>query len=329
MLADRRTVLWSTAVLVATIIAYQPKRIVTLLWIPLFLAGFLITTLLAHVALAYFADRAVVNSKRTDIKRSLYEPVVPLLSIATPAGLEAIKVKKAWIREDTSFRRSLHPTSSKASVALDNLIATVLNNHLLSWYNIAISPSDPSFPNAVERAIREVLEQARDYLTQVDWSKLGVSTLLPRITTHLELFLEAQQSLLESSTSQLDAGSREPSHKDRSKKKSPGAAVASEELDLLLANKYAELAEGRGLHPAVSGASFNSRPSEEKHLRKVVLRILKLLMPAKEAASPAVMTMTMELVACAIIRPVVEALSDPDLWNRMIDEKAGAIIREQ
>ena len=329
MPADRRTVLWWIAAVVATIIAYQPKRLATLLLLPLFLIGTLVATLVVHLVLAYLADRTTVRQQHTSTFKSRYEPVVPLLSVATPAGLEAIKVKKAWANADTSFRHPLHPTSVKASAALDELISTILENHLLSWFTTAISPSDPSFPNAVEKTIRGVLIEARQYLTEVDWAKLGVSNLLPKITTHLDLFLEAQQSLMESSNSQLDSRNKEGSHKIRGKKQSPGATVASEELDLLLANKYADLAGEKGLHPAVSGASFNSRPSEEKHLRSLVLRILKVLMPAREAASSAVMTMAMEIVACAIIRPVIEALSDPDIWNKMIDEKAGAIIREQ
>lgn len=333
MLVDKRTVLWSAAIISAAAIAYRPQRLATLLLIPLFVLGTLITSLLVHVALAYYADRITARqnqrSRNNSKTPSRHDPIVPLLSIATPAGLEAIKIKRAWVKSNTSFRQPLHPTSAKASAALDDLIATILDNHLLSWYTISISPSDPSFPNAVEKTIREVLAGVRGYVSEVDWAKLGVSTLLPRITTHLDLFLEAQQSLMESSDPNVKGKSSEPNHRARGKKQSPGATVASEELDLLLANKYAELAGERGLHPAVSGASFNSRPSEEKHLRSLVLRILKLVIPAREAASSAVMTMAMEIVACAIIRPVVEALSDPDLWNKMIDEKAGAIIREQ
>lgn len=325
MHADRRTVLWSTAFVAAALVAYQPRRLATLLLLPLFVVGTLIATLLVHLALAYLADRTLARQG----SKTRHDPVVPLLSMATPAGLEAIRVKKAWVHADTSFRQPLHPTSLKAATALDDLIATILDNHLLSWYTIAISPSDPSFPNAVEKMIRGALIEARGHLAEVDWAKLGVSTLLPKLTTHLDLFLEAQQSLLESSNPSIDAKSGEISHKIRGKKQSTGATVASEELDLLLANKYAELAGNSGLHPAVSGASFNSRPSEEKHLRTLVLRILKVLIPAREAASPAVMTIAMEVVACAIIRPVVDALSDPDMWNKMIDEKAGAIIREQ
>ncbi|KAK9900670.1 hypothetical protein P389DRAFT_157250 [Cystobasidium minutum MCA 4210] len=330
MPADKRTVLWSAATLLAAAVALSPHRLVTLLLSPLFVVGVLVTALVIQVALAYCADHIAASRRsRANNSKNRYDPIVPLLSIATPAGLEAIKTKRAWAKSNTSFRQPLHPTSATASAALDELIATILDNHLLSWYTVSISPSDPSFPNAVEKTIRDVLVGIRGRVADVDWAKLGVSTILPKITTHLDLFLEAQQSLMESSDPNVKSKSGDHGHKSRGKKQSPGATVASEELDLLLANKYAELAGQKGLHPAVSGASFNSRPSEEKHLRSLVLRILKLVMPAREAASSAVMTMAMEIVACAIIRPVIEVLSDPDLWNKMIDDKAGAIIREQ
>lgn len=326
MQADKRTLLWSAAFVVASSIVYRPRLLATLLLLPLYAIGTFLVAVVIHAALAYGADR--IDAHRAKAVRN---PVVPLLSIATPAGLEAIRAKKAWSQSNAEFRVPLHPGSIKASAALDDLIATILDNHLLSWYTISISPSDPTFPHAVEKAIREVLGNAREYVAAVDWARLGVSTLLPKITTHLEIFLEAQQSLVEASGATKVGGQNgSASHQAaRGKKQSPGANVASEELDLLLANKYAELAGKKGLHPAVSGASFNSRPSEEKHLRDLVHRILNLVMPSRESASPAVLTMATEIVACAIVRPVIEALTDPDLWNKIIDEKAGAIIREQ
>jgi sorting nexin-25 len=329
MHGDRRAVLWSAGSAIALYLAYHSQWLARLLLLPLFLAGTLVTTLVVHLVLAYSADRTSARLRASVTHSHRDDPVVPLLSIATPAGLEAIRVKKAWSKSNTTFRKPLHPTSAKVSAALDGLVATILENHLLDWYTTSISPSDPSFPNAVEKTIRGSLDSVRDRLVEVDWAKLGVSTILPKITTHLELFIEAQQSLLESSNASLAPNTQDRNQKIRSKKQSPGANVASDELDLLFANKYAELAGEKGLHPAVSSASFNSRPSEEKHLRSIVYRILKMIMPPREAASPAVLTMATEIVACAIIRPVIESLSDPDLWNRMIDEKAGAIIREQ
>lgn len=331
----RRVLLYTAGGLAAVGLAYQPSKLLTLLYIPLYTALALLVTLLANLAWSYLAARRsaqyFAQCTTSDHPESL-SAVVPLLTTATAAGIEAIKVKRTWTRENTSFREPLLPSSPAVSAALDRLIAVILDNHLLSWYTGAISPSDPSFPNAVEKVIREVLADVRGRLTRVDWAALAVSTLLPKITSHLELFQEAQQTLTESSARtphHEHQPATDPRNKERRKKQSPGATVASEEMDLLLSNKYAELAGEGGLHPAVSGAGFNSRPSEEKHLRGLVTRILEQVMPETERSSSAVSVMAMEVIACAVIRPIIEALADPDVWNRLIDDKAGAIIREQ
>jgi len=307
-----------TLALLAAGLALRPSKILSILVLPLYLVGALVGSLFLHFLFSYFA------ALRSSASSSEHDPIVPLLSIATPSGIEAIRVRKIWNAQNTSFRVPLHPSSQNVSAALDRLIAVILQNHLLSWYTVSISPSDPSFPYAVERTIREALLGIRDRLVNLDLAKLGVSTLLPKITNHLELFQEAQQSILESSTTSLE-------HKDHDRKKKQGTAntPVSEELDLLLSNKYAELAGDSGLHPAVSGASFNSRPGEEKHLRRIIGNILSMILPPTERASSAVSVMAMEIVACAIIRPIIEAISDPDLWNRLLDDKAGDIIKEQ
>ena len=312
----------------ATALIYRPRALLLVLLSPVFVLVVVLSPLAAHVVLSYLAAARDVPSKHGS------DPLVPLLSIATPSGLEAIRIRRQW-RASTSTSNAkphglLAPGSQKVSAALDRLIAIILDNYLNSWYKIVISPSDTSFPDAVERTIRDVLVEIREKLVKVDWASLGVTTLLPKITEHLELFTEAQQTLLSKGAgpdTAAQGGSSEA--QSRKKQSSPSAVPAGEELDLLLSEKYAALLDGKGLHPAVSGASFNSRPSEEKHLRFLVERILEKVMPRREADSKAVNVMTMEIVACAVIRPIIEAISDPDLWNRMLDEKAGAAIREQ
>ena len=349
------------------VLIYQPGKLVKLLLLPIAVLLILLLTVSFHLFLSYCSALAVARSLTARTKRDRVategntdrdtDAAVPLLSIATPSGLEAIWMKRQWVRADTSFRAApLHPGSATVSTALDRLIAIVLENYLCSWYRTSISPSDPAFPNAVERTIREVLADIRERLVLVDWARLGVSTLLPKITAHLQLFAEAQQSMTDAPATTTtkpsasgvthaahNAGPDKAGHppappgtasqaqaQQRKKKQSPIAAPASEELDLLLAEKYASLlATGGNLHPAVSVSSFNSRPSEEKHLRAVIDKILAVVMPPREGNSRAVNVVAMEIVACAVIRPIIEAVTDPDIWNKLLDEKAGAALREQ
>ena len=90
----------------------------------------------------------------------------------------------------------------------------------------------------------------------------------------------------------------------------------SDELDLFLASTYATK-----LHPAVDVTGPNSRPAEEAWLAALVGRILPLIMPEREVDSLAVRIIAREIVASAVILPIIDLVSDPDFWNRMIDEK--------
>ena len=80
------------------------------------------------------------------------------------------------------------------------------------------------------------------------------------------------------------------------------------------------------LHPAVENLSSTfTRQTEEAHLKKLVHRILPLVLPEKEAKSKAIKITIREILACAVLFPVVEMLSDPDFWNTTIDEVVNPI----
>lgn len=94
----------------------------------------------------------------------------------------------------------------------------------------------------------------------------------------------------------------------------------SEELDLLLASRYA----GKGaakLHPAIENLSTTfTRQNEELHLRRLVDRVLPYVLPEAEAGSQALKIVVRELIACTVLYPVMDMISDPDFWNRTIDQ---------
>lgn len=89
----------------------------------------------------------------------------------------------------------------------------------------------------------------------------------------------------------------------------------SEELDLAIAAKYKE---GR-LHQAASLAYSNTKPIQQQHLRSIVSRLLPKVMPANMATSPAVNVLIKEIVACAVLSPVMQMLADPDTWNQLME----------
>ena len=87
-----------------------------------------------------------------------------------------------------------------------------------------------------------------------------------------------------------------------------------------MASRYAARGGGK-LHPAVENLSSTfTKQSEENHLRELVEKALPSILPEKEGQSRAVKIVVREIVACSVLYPIMEMLSDPDFWNRQIDQ---------
>ncbi|KAE9398516.1 hypothetical protein BT96DRAFT_920831 [Gymnopus androsaceus JB14] len=136
------------------------------------------------------------------------------------------------------------------------------------------------------------------------------SRILPRITEHIELFRQSEIAL-------RGAGlERRLTH--------------SEELDILLAGRYGSGRDAGKLHPAIENLSTTfTRQSEEMHLKRLIDKALPYVLPETENRSKALKIVVREIAACAVLYPVMEMVSDPDFWNRAIDQVASAAIHQQ
>ncbi|GAA6034337.1 hypothetical protein JCM8097_002675 [Rhodosporidiobolus ruineniae] len=231
-------------------------------------------------------------------------PVQPLY-FTSPAAWSSTQIKAAWEAQGDPDRRSFPSAPPFLNAALNSLLALILRDFVGKWYS-TLSDS-PAFPNAVEGTIRDTLLTLSTRIAKVDFSDLLVGRILPLLTSHLETFRIAEHSVHGRDT-QLGS---------------------TDELDLFVASRYAGEIKGGKLHPAVNVASTNSHPAEEEWLRGLVDSILPLVLPEAELDSFAVRVMVREIVACAVMLPIFDMLSDPDFYNHIIDDKAGAAIRDQ
>ncbi|KAK7058470.1 tRNA (guanine-N(7)-)-methyltransferase (tRNA(m7G46)-methyltransferase) [Paramarasmius palmivorus] len=163
---------------------------------------------------------------------------------------------------------------------------------------------------AVSSVLHDSLTTLLDRAAAIDLPALVVKRILPKITEHIELFRQSEVALrgagLERSLTQ------------------------SEELDILLASKYASGRELGKLHPAIENLSTGfTRQTEEMHLRHLIDKALPQILPETENNSKALKIVVREIVACAVLYPVMEMVSDPDTWNKAIDQIAGAAIHQQ
>jgi sorting nexin-25 len=269
-------------------------RVLTSTWIlvliiPSFVALLVLGMLVIPIALGVYLD---LNRPALMQKSSAARP----LAFSTPAAWQAVLTRSQWTQGAgrPSFK-PLHPSSTEVSDSIEEVINMIIRDFILVWYSSISSSS--SFPNVVLATVHASLDRLLDRASGIDLATLVVKRILPKITAHIEQFRQSEVALRGATLERR--------------------LTQSDELDLLLANRYA----GKGrLHDAVSNlSSAFTKQTEELHLKRLVARALPHILPEQEANSESVNIVVREIVACSVLYPVVDMLSDPDFWNKMID----------
>lgn len=225
------------------------------------------------------------------------------LAFSTPAAWQAVLTRSNWSQKTPQSLSPLYPDLPVVSSTLNDIMIFVVRDFVLTWYK-DIS-SSPSFPTAVSSVLHDSLERLLQTTATVDLSALLVKRILPKVTTHIEQFRQSEVALR-------------------------GAALErrltqSEELDTLLASRYA--GKGGKLHPAVENLSSTfTKQNEEIHLRTIAERMLSHVLPEQEAQSKALRIVVREILVCAVLYPIMDMVSDPDFWNRMIEQVVCHIV---
>ena len=237
-------------------------------------------------------------------KSSQLQSVARPFAFSTPAAWQAVITRSQWSHKSPKTLAPLIPTYPSVSASLNDILIMIVRDFVLAWYK-DIS-SSPSFPTAVSSTMHSTIDQVLSRSNNIDLPNLIVKKIMPKITTHIERFRQSEMALRGATLERR--------------------LTQSEELDILLAGKYASMGSGK-LHPAVENLSSTfTRQTEEAHLKKLVQRILPLILPEKEVRSKTVQIVIREIVACAVLFPIVEMLSDPDFWNKTIDEVVSATL---
>ncbi|EAT77552.2 hypothetical protein SNOG_15009 [Parastagonospora nodorum SN15] len=210
--------------------------------------------------------------------------------------------REALTKRNMYMMEPIHPASYVISDSIDVLIGLILRDFVKSWYgNISKSPT---FVNEVDNAVRAAMGELRDRILAVDMVETVVSRMIPIITEHLRASYDAERIV-------------------RGRKLSRNI-TDSEELDVAIAAKYKD---GR-LHPAASLAYSNTKPVQQQHLRNIVARLLPKIMAPSMCTSPAVNVLIKEIVACAVLSPVMQMLADPDMWNQLMEGYERKTVRK-
>lgn len=217
---------------------------------------------------------------------------------------QAWRAETASLKSRSLYRREpLYPPSFVISDHLDDLLDLILRDFVQSWYG-QIS-TRPTFTNEVDRAIRAALSSIRDRVLDVDLVEIAISRAVPMITTHMRDFYEAERIV-------------------RGRKLSRDV-TESEELDNAIAAKYRD---GK-LHPTASLTYTNPKSAQQQHLRGIVEKLMPQVLPQNMRTSQAVNTLIKEIVACAVLFPVIQMLADSDTWNQIMEGYGRTLLQDR
>ena len=192
---------------------------------------------------------------------------------------------------------------------IQSLLDLFRRDFILAWYK-RISPSS-AFPQVLETTLKSCIDSLETRLSTVDIPQLLISKILPHMTSHLQAYAQVE-ALLFRSTVQTTANS-------------DGTSQATLDPAPILQTHYKS-----PLHPALPAPALtNPMPSVEAHVRDKIQSMLKLLLPPAEVESKTVSIIAREVLTCVVGMPLVEMLSDPDFWNRMLDEQADKRLQER
>jgi sorting nexin-25 len=232
------------------------------------------------------------QNQPSNFPRRTFKPFTFSAPRKWPSAIRNLRSQSAFPKE---FRDQLVPGAKDLSDQIAGLLRLIMRDFVMEWFD-QIS-EDAAFPISVEKASRTAMVNLRDRIltTIPDPTDTLVRKFLPMFTTHLADFTMAERAV---------RGSK--------------ILTESEEVDRVVANRYGAL-KSSGLHPATALSFSDPTLPQQEWLRALIERVLPLVMPEKEAKSRAVLVLVREILACAVLFPVMNLLEDPDVWNQLIE----------
>ncbi|KAF6832587.1 intermediate filament protein [Colletotrichum musicola] len=264
-------------------------------WMGYALVAGTVVTIVALLALVLLVSRGSTFTSR----RRLPRPIGPDF-LATKSW--ACETSSSQTRQFCS-KTPLDPNSLEISKAVDDLLEMIIGDFVNSWYsNIS---KNPVFADQVDKAIRDALINIKERLLQADLVDIVTTRIVPMLTAHFRDFYDAERSV-------------------RGRKLNR-SVTESEELDLAIASKYKD---GK-LHPAASLSFPDTKLVQQQYLREVVTGILPQVLPPNILASRAVSAIIREIVACAVLFPVIQILAEPDTWNQVMENYGRSMLQDR
>lgn len=197
----------------------------------------------------------------------------------------------------------IYKASRSISHGIDELLDLILRDFVKSWYTKISSGS--AFSNQIDRAIRNSFRTILARVFRLDLVAFGVTRLLPVINNHVKAYAEAER-LVRGKRTDIDTS-------------------ILKEVELAIAQRFRD---GK-LHPAASLSTSKTAVRQQQHLRRLIGRVLGLVLPANMQSSASVVTLVKEIVACAVLLPIMTLIADPDVLNQLIETYGRSVLHER
>lgn len=204
-----------------------------------------------------------------------------------------------WIDEKISLSRRNHHSHDNTFglpravyTSIDSVVWLALHDYVESWFD-KIS-AGTSFASEVHDCIFTAFAGLHRLVAERDICAIVITRLLPIVNDHVEDFVTAEKSVRGRDSS--------------------GYHQKNDEFDIAIAAKYRD----GNLHPAAPLAVSMTKAPQQSHLRRIVENILPVVLTDRLKSSSAVRVLIRELLACAILLPTLQLLSDPDFLHQQI-----------
>lgn len=233
-----------------------------------------------------------------------------IVNIGLRFAWDTISVRNKSFQAHTTARQkrpTLVATSTQrpsipSRPSLQQVLFLFQQSFILPWYH-KISPS-PTFPTALDDVIHRSLDSISQRIENVDIPNALVSKVIPHLTRHIQEYRKVEHLV------------------------APLTALGADEIDpMTLLRKH--FPPGF-LHPALPSVTLSDTgPSLEAHFRKKIKAVLQATLPAEERNSDITIRIATEILTCTVLIPLVNLLSDPDFWNRIIEDQAEKYLQER
>ncbi|WFD36069.1 tRNA (guanine-N(7)-)-methyltransferase (tRNA(m7G46)-methyltransferase) [Malassezia cuniculi] len=202
------------------------------------------------------------------------------------------------------------PSEAVLLPELELLVSFVVRDFISTWHTGIARGAGDAFPTATRHLIQVALERLVRRARGMDMTRVIVARIVPTVRLHVESFFRATARMR-----LLNAHMADEAHARE-------LLAELQRVEHFLPTHYNDGV----LHMAVGNiSSMHTRESEHAALRRICERLLRGILPPG-STGPLSWVLVREAIGCAVLYPLVDMVTSPDVLNAAIANAAEAAV---